>query len=313
MKILVTGGLGHLGTCLAERLSRGYEVTVLDNCSNHLENYELSDAIRVLKGDIRDYDTVKKALKNTDFIIHAAAQIDVERSIRDPIFDADNNINGALNLLEAARKHNNIKKFIYFSSAAIYGMPTYIPIDEKHPTDPISPYGLSKLTGERYSLLYHKLYNLPVVCIRPFNIYSERQNPDNPYSGVISKFIKQIQLDQPLTIFGDGEQTRDFVHLRDVLSFVELVLENDYTIGDVFNIGTGKPTSINQLAVLLLKVFKNEELGVIYKREREGDIKHSVANIEHARRVGYDPKVSIEKGIEMMLKRKSMSSTEENP
>ncbi|RLG27636.1 epimerase, partial [Methanosarcinales archaeon] len=207
MKILVTGGLGHLGTCLAERLSRGYEVTVLDNCSNHLENYELSDAIRVLKGDIRDYDTVKKALKNTDFIIHAAAQIDVERSIRDPIFDADNNINGALNLLEAARKHNNIKKFIYFSSAAIYGMPTYIPIDEKHPTDPISPYGLSKLTGERYSLLYHKLYNLPVVCIRPFNIYSERQNPDNPYSGVISKFIKQIQLDQPLTIFGDGEQT----------------------------------------------------------------------------------------------------------
>ena len=302
MKLLITGGLGQVGSSIADRLSGQYDITVLDNYSNNFSGANLADNIRIIKGDIRNLDTVKEASKGVDFIIHTAAQIDVEKSTGDPLFDADNNIIGTLNLLKVARGLGGLQRFVYFSSAAVYGIPKHLPIDENHPAEPISPYGLSKLTGERYSLLYHKLYGLPVVCVRPFNIYSERQNPENPYSGVISKFIEQVKEDKPPIVYGAGDQTRDFVHVSDVISFVELALETDNLVGEVFNIGTGEVTSIKELANVVLKLFAKENLGVKYGPEREGDIKHSYADIGKARGVGYAARVSLTDGLRGVIR-----------
>lgn len=297
MKLLITGGLGQVGSGIADRLSGRYDITVLDNYSNNFSGAKLADDIKIIKGDIKDIEIVREASEDVNFIIHTAAQIDVEKSTGDPLFDADNNIIGTLNLLEVARGLDSLQRFVYFSSAAVYGMPEHLPIDENHPVEPISPYGLSKLTGERYSLLYHKLYGLPVVCARPFNIYSERQNPENPYSGVISRFIERVRENKTPIIYGAGDQTRDFVHLSDVISFVELALGTDDLVGEVFNVGTGEATSIKELANLVLNLFAKEDLGVRYGPEREGDIKHSYADIGKARGVGYAVKVSLADGL----------------
>lgn len=297
MRLLITGGLGQVGSSLVSELSHHFTVIILDNYSNNFVNGNFTENVEIIEGDVRDFETVKEASNDADFIIHTAAQIDVERSIKNPLFDADINITGTLNLLEATRRNGNIKKFIYFSSAAVYGIPKHVPIDESHPLEPISPYGLSKLTGEKYCLMYHRLYKLPVVCIRPFNIYSEKQNPKNPYSSVITKFIERAKLNKALIIYGNGAQTRDFVHVNDVVSFIELILERDDMIGEVFNVGTGKVVSIAELANMVLKLSGKAELGPSYEQTREGDIKHSIANIKKARGVGYEPKISLENAL----------------
>ena len=157
------------------------------------------------------------------------------------------------------------------------------------------------LTGEKYCLMYHRLYKLPVVCIRPFNIYSEKQNPKNSYSGVITKFIERAKLNKALIIYGDGVQTRDFVHVNDVVSFIGLILERDDMIGEVFNIGTGKVVSIAEVANMVLKLSGEAELGLSYEETREGDIKHSIANIKKARGVGYEPKISLENALKDII------------
>lgn len=301
MKFLITGGLGQVGSSIAEVLSKHHEVVILDNYSNNYIKNDFEKDIDIINGDIRNLEIVKTVSENVDCIIHTAAQIDVNRSINDPIYDADNNLIGTLNMLEAARNCSNIQKFIYFSSAAVFGIPAYLPIDEKHPCNPISPYGLSKLTGEKYCLLYHRLYNLPVACIRPFNIYSEKQDVKNPYSGVISKFIEKVLVNEPPIIFGNGEQTRDFVHVTDVVAFIELIIENDDSIGEVFNVGTGRSTSINELAHMILTLSGKEDLGVLYEQKREGDIEQSFSDIEKSMKLGYKPKMLIEDGLEDML------------
>ncbi|GFO95942.1 nucleoside-diphosphate-sugar epimerase [groundwater metagenome] len=213
LKILVTGGMGQVGSYLAERLSENNEITILDNFSNSLNNIKFPSNIKIIKGDIRDPKIVNELASKANTIIHTAAQTSVSKSIEDPVYDADNNINGTLNLLEAARR-SDIGRFIYISSAAVYGDPITLPINEEHPTNPLSPYGLSKLTGEKYARLYYNLYELPTVCLRPFNIFSPRQNPESSYSGVITKFIERIRNDRNPVIFGDGNQTRDFVYIQ---------------------------------------------------------------------------------------------------
>ncbi|MBU4374360.1 MAG: NAD-dependent epimerase/dehydratase family protein, partial [Euryarchaeota archaeon] len=247
MKILLTGGLGQVGSYLGERLSDSNEVTIIDNFSNSLNNIKLPSKIKIIRGDIRNQKVVNELVSEADAIIHTAAQTSVNKSIEDPVYDADNNINGTLNFLEAARK-SDIERFIYISSAAVYGDPITLPVNEEHPTNPLSPYGLSKLTSEKYTRLYYNLYGLPTVCLRPFNIFSPRQNPESPYSGVITKFIERIRNDQNPIIFGDGNQTRDFVYIEDVAAAIFNTVENKKAVGDVFNIGTGKPTRIKELA-----------------------------------------------------------------
>ncbi len=211
------------------------------------------------------------------------------------------NIIGTLNLLDAAR-NADIKRFVYFSSAAVYGDTVRLPVDEKHPQDPMSPYGVSKLSGEKYALAFNKVYGLPTTAIRPFNVYSPRQDPSNPYSGVISKFIDRVSKGQPPVIFGDGSATRDFVSVHDVVNTVMLMLENDEAVGRVFNCGTGKPTRIDELAQIIIESYDNDRLKPEFRPERPGDIKDSYADISLAKKVlGYRPEVDLKVGLREII------------
>lgn len=301
MKILLTGGLGQVGSYLGERLSENNEITILDNFSNSLSNIKIPSNIKIIKGDIRDPKIVNELASKANTIIHTAAQISVKKSIEDPVFDAENNINGTLNLLEAARR-SDIRRFIYISSAAVYGKPVSLPINEEHPTKPLSPYGLSKLTGERYAMLYHSLYGLPVVCLRLFNIFSPRQRSDSPYSGVITKFIEKVRNNQNPVIFGDGEQTRDFVFIEDVVDAIFNTMESKKAVGEVFNIGTGKPTRIKELAKIIIKV-SNSKLEPEFMPASIGDIRESYADIAKVKTLlGWEPKVGLEGGLRETIK-----------
>jgi len=297
MDILITGGLGQVGSYLTEELSKEKknQLTILDNFSSRIRDFAAPDDVLVVEGDILDKEIVNRLVSRNDIIIHTAAQVSVINSIEDPIKDAQNNIMGTLNLLDAARR-KKIKRFIYFSSAAVYGNPKYLPIDENHPTNPMSPYGLSKLTGEKYGMIFHSLFGLPFVCLRPFNIYSQRQNPGSPYSGVISKFIERAKLDKPPIIFGDGSQTRDFVSVHDVVSMVIKCIENNSAVGEVFNVGTGIETNVKKLAFLCSD--KEPE----YLPPKSGDISNSYADINKARNIlGYYSKYCLEDGIKDLM------------
>lgn len=290
MNILITGGLGKIGSYLSRILSEKYNVTILDNFSNNV--VDKIPNTNVIKGDIRDNIDF-----DVDIIIHTAAQTSINKSINDPLHDADNNIRGTLNILEFARK-SDIKKFIYISSAAVYGIPIYLPIDEKHPVDPISPYGLSKLTGERYSMLYYNLYNIPVVHIRLFNVFGFLS--DDSYSGVISKFIDRIGKNQCPIIYGDGNQTRDFIYIDDIVGIIVKLLDNDKnTIGEIFNVGTGKPAKILDLSNMITMLYRKSLLPEFLPYQK-GDIRESYANITKMRKI-YEPKYSLEKGLKIMI------------
>lgn len=296
MNILVTGGLGNIGSCLCNVLSENNDVIILDNFSNNTNNIK-ADNVNIVKGDVRD-NIVNDLASKVDIIVHMAAQISVDESIERPIYDADVNINGTLNILEAARKFD-VERLIYISSAAVYGIPNNIPIKEDHTVNPISPYGLSKLTGERYSMLYHELYGLPIVCFRPFNIFGPNQNLGSPYSGVISKFIAKIKRDETPLIFGDGNQIRDFVYIDDVVTGIIKSINNDKAVGEIFNIGTGNKTMIKDLAEIIIKI-SDKELRPEFLPSRTGDIKDSCADITKARKIlEWEPRYTVENGLKL--------------
>jgi len=293
VNVLITGGLGQVGSYLTEELvkEKSNNITILDNFSSNIMDFKVPEGVVIVKGDIRDKEVVNKLVSENEIIIHTAAQVSVVNSIENPIYDAENNIMGTLALLNAARK-SNIGRFIYFSSAAVYGAPQYLPVDEKHPVNPMSPYGLSKVTGEKYAMMFHSLYGLPVVCLRLFNVYSPRQNPGSPYSGVITKFIERARAGKPPIIFGDGKQTRDFVNVNDVVDVVVRCIENENAVGEVFNIGTGRATTLNQLARLCCGIAPE------YLEAKSGDIRDSYADITKARKfLGYEPKYLLENGL----------------
>ncbi|MDK2826176.1 MAG: UDP-glucose 4-epimerase [Methanolobus sp.] len=296
-KVLITGGIGQVGSYLVDIMHDSYEVTVLDNLSSGKEP-DLPSNVSFVKEDIRSSDARELASQN-DIIIHTAAQISVARSMSEPLFDADNNVFGTLNLLEGARS-GDIERFVYISSAAVYGNPQYLPIDEKHPQDPMSPYGASKLCGEKYCSMYHHAYGLPTVSIRPFNIYSPRQDPSNPYSGVISKFIGRLREGLPPVIFGDGSNTRDFVSAHDVVDMITLLVSGAGKDGNVYNVGTGMVTRIDELAQIVLDIF-DSSMDIEYKDPMPGDIKHSSSCITKAKDIGFEPKIDLYKGLEEII------------
>lgn len=222
-------------------------------------------------------------------ICHLAARISVEESVRDPPFVSRSNVLGTVRVLESARRTD--ARVIFFSSAAVYGTPVRVPIDEDHPIRPISPYGLTKAVGEEYARLYHELYGLNVSVIRPFNVYSERLAGDNPYAGVIVRFVDNALRRRPLVVHGDGGQTRDFVHVSDVVQLVALLLDGRGN-GGVFNCGTGTPTKVGDLAEWVRDRF-DPGARILRAPSRTGDIRESVANIDRARRVGYRPTVGL--------------------
>ncbi len=296
MKILITGAAGQLGSYLAEHLSKRHEVTALDIVR---AEHDLGRSEFVL-GDVKDYRLAMDLCKGVDAIVHAAAQVSVDRSVTDPVFDAKENILGTLNMLETATK-TMVGHFIYISSAAIFGEPVNVPLDEEHPTRPLSPYGVSKLAGENYSFAFQETYGLPVTAIRPFNIYSPRQDPDSPYSGVITRFIDRMAKGEKLMIHGDGAQTRDFVSAHDVVRLVETCLEDPKAQGQRFNCGTGIGTSVKELAELVIRL-SGKDVGMEHADQRKGDIKHSCADITKATELlDYQPKIKLEEGLAELI------------
>lgn len=297
MKILITGGLGKIGSSLCGSLYQSHDIVVLDNFSN---NSKIVHCANIIRGDIRDSKIVDKLISDVDTIIHMAAQTSVDKSIDYPIYDADNNINGTLNLLEASRR-SDIKRFICISSAAVYGKPIYLPVDESHHTNPMSPYGLSKLTGERYSMLYHDLYKLPVTSLRLFNIFGFK-NSDDSYSGIITKFIDRVENNKNSIIFGDGSQIRDFIYVNDVINVISEIIENKDVIGEILNVGTEEPTKIANLSEAIIRIF-DKKLVSEFVPPKIGDIKESYADItKMINMLGYKPRYSLEQGLTNLLK-----------
>lgn len=280
MSVLVTGGAGFIGSHLVDRLvDSGYDVRVIDNLStgnlSNIQGHIDNGKIEFVKGDIKDAEQVKKCVHGVDAVLHLAAVTSVPFSVSNPTFTYETNVNGTINLL-AALAHQKVGKFVFISSCAVYGEPQYLPVDEKHPANPISPYADSKLLGEYYSLGFHENKLLKSVALRFFNVYGLRQGL-NDYSGVITKFVDKIKQGSSLTIYGDGSQTRDFVHVSNIVDAIMCCLENEKAEGQIFNVGSGKATSIEDLAKTLLKLADSNSK-INHEAPRQGDIKHSYAN-----------------------------------
>jgi UDP-glucose 4-epimerase len=250
---------------------------------------------RIIKEDIRDLDAMRRALNGCDAVVHCAAQVSVVASIKDPLNDLSHNVQGTINLLQAAAECK-VSKFVYISSAAVYGDPVRVPIDESHPLNPKSPYGASKMSAEQYCRVFAETRGLPYVIVRPFNFYSPRADPKSPYSGVITKFVEWAKRGEPLSVDGDGDQTRDFIHAEDVARFVLMVARSN--VSDVtLNCGSGKGTSINDLAKTVVKA-SGKEVEIKHVAPRVGDIRHSVSDMASAKRsLGFETEVTLAKGI----------------
>ena len=304
-KILVTGGAGFIGSHIVDRLLKeGCEVTVIDNLSTglmeNIAHHQNRKDFHFIKGDIRDAALVKRIVEDVDAVFHEAALVSVPRSIENPLLTNEINVTGTLNLLEACR-HADVKRFIYASSTAIYGETETLPLHEMLTPQPISPYAVSKLAAENYVKIYHKVYGLNTVCLRYFNVYGPRQTW-GPYSGVITIFINRLLKSEVPIIHGDGEQTRDFVNIQDVVAVNMLGLAKKTAIGEVLNVATGTPTAINQLLETLQQIMKTN-LKPIYEESRSGDIKHSYADMTRVRRLlQFDPKISLKNGLAELVR-----------
>ena len=298
-KALVTGGAGFIGSHLVDALlSEECAVTVLDNLSTgRLSNLEhIIDRITFYRGDLRNQEILNNAAKDCDIIFHQAAVVSVPSTVDDPVESAMVNEMGTLLVLEAARK-NNIKKVVLASSCAVYGDDPDIPKHENMTPKPKSPYAVQKLSGEFYARLYFDLFGLEPVCLRYFNVYGPRQDPSSSYSGVISIFMTKASSNKTPVIYGDGNQYRDFVYVKDVVRFNLLAASEDEAIGKTFNVGTGKFTRINRLWEMIQRL-EGFNIEPEYERARPGDILESVASIDYAKKtLGFEPEVSFEKGL----------------
>jgi nucleoside-diphosphate-sugar epimerase len=303
-KILVTGGAGFIGSHIVDKLmEKGFEVTAFDNLdTGHIKNIEphqCKENFHFIKGDIRDFSLVKKIMKDIDAVFHEAALASVTLSVQNPILSNDINVTGTLNLLKAS-SDLGVKRFIYASSAAVYGDTKTPEKREDMSTNPKSPYGISKLAGENYVKIFHKLYGLETVSLRYFNVYGPRQRFDLQcaYGGVITIFTNRLLRDMPPVIFGDGEQTRDFVYIGDVVEANMLALDRKNAAGEAFNIGTGLNVSVNQIAETLKDIMNKHKLKNVHADPRPAEGRHGYANISKAEKIlGFHPKVSIKDGL----------------
>ena len=297
---LVTGGAGFIGSHLVEELlRRGQRVRVLDNFSTgKRENIEpLADRIELVEGDIRSYHIVREAVDGVDYVLHQGALPSVPRSINDPITTNEVNVTGTLNVLDAA-KESGVRRVVYASSSSVYGPDPELPVREDMNPNPVSPYAVAKLTGEKYCHAFAKVYDLETVALRYFNIFGPRQDPKSQYSAFIPKFTVGIMEGQALTIDGDGEQAKDFTFVSNVVEANLLAAVAEGVSGEVFNVGCGASTSVNEVVAHLRKVI-GVEGNVGYGPSRPGDVPRSLADISRAReKLGYEPRVLIEEGLE---------------
>lgn len=295
MKVVVTGGAGFIGSHTVDILIKnGYEVVVIDNLSRGKKDNINSNA-KFIRMDIKS-NGLRKVFKQEkpDFVMHLAAQIDLAKSIEDPLFDAKENILGTINLLECCKW---VKKIVYSSSIAVYGIPKYLPVDEKHPTELFSPYGLSKFVSEEYIRLYNKLYGLSYTILRYSNVYGPRQSPEGE-AGVVSIFTKKLLRKESPIIFGDGRQTRDFVYVEDVANANLLALQSDKN--GIYNIGSGKETEINELFRRIKDIIR-VNVNPNYEKPRK-EIKRICVNYENASKyLKWKPKTSLKEGLKKTI------------
>lgn len=291
--ILVTGGAGFVGSHLVERLVVDNDVVVLDDLSGGRREW-VDDRATLIEGDVRNKQTVAEAVDDIDLIFHQAANVSVQRSVDTPVESHETNVDATLHLLEHARTED--ARFVFASSAAVYGAPESIPIEESDPKRPTSPYGLEKYTADQYCRLYHDLYGVETVALRYFNVYGPRQQ-GGQYSGVIDTFLEQADCGDDITVHGDGEQTRDFVHVDDVVAANCLAAVNG-TPGKAYNVGTAEAIRILDLAELV-KETTGARSDIVHVETREGDIERSCPSIEKIQAdLGFEPHRSLSTELE---------------
>lgn len=298
-KIVITGGAGFIGSNIAEELVRqGHEVTVIDDLSDgKMENLNgFVDKIKFVKGSITDLNLLKNEFAGAKYVIHQAAMASVPRSIKDPVRTNEVNVGGTLNVFVAA-KDVGVKRVVYASSSSVYGDSEVLPKTESMEFKPLSPYASHKMMGEVYGNLCAKLYGLETVGLRYFNVFGPRQNPNSEYAAVIPIFINKISKGEAPTIFGDGETTRDFTYIDNVVKANILACFAQNTSGNVFNIASGERISLNNMVAKIGDIL-NKNIKPIYSDFREGDIKHSLADISKARNLlGYKVETDFETGL----------------
>jgi UDP-glucose 4-epimerase len=306
-KILITGGAGFIGSHLAIKLAQAnHEVIVIDNLdpyysvelkNKNLELVKAEDNAKFINCDILNYPELKSIIKDgVEYIFHEAAQPGVRASIEDPIKPLNVNIHGTLNILQAAVE-TGVKKVINASSSSVYGKVEYLPFNETHPTRPLSPYGVSKLAAEHYCRVFTQIYGIPTVSIRYFTVYGPRMRPDL----AIPIFTQKLLNNEPPEIFGDGEQTRDFTYIDDIITANQKLLESSALDGDVVNIGSGNRITINEL-LDIMKILLKSKVDPVYSDRVKGDALHTLADISKARNaIGYEPTTTIRDGIEKFV------------
>jgi nucleoside-diphosphate-sugar epimerase len=303
---LVTGGAGFIGSNLVRAvLGRGDRARVLDDFSTgrraNLAELAGHERLEVIEGDIRDAATAARAVDGADYVLHQAAMPSVPRSVADPYGSNDVNVSGTLRMLDAARRAG-VRRFVFASSSSVYGESETLPKREDMPPAPISPYGLQKLCAESYCRLYHRLYGLPTVALRYFNVFGPRQDPASEYAAVIPRFVAAIRAGTSPVIYGDGEQTRDFNHVDNAVQANLRACEAPAAAcGAAYNVGCGSRVSLNELVAILAEL-AGRRVAVEHAPPRPGDIRHSLASIDEAgRQLGYGPTVDLREGLRRLL------------
>jgi nucleoside-diphosphate-sugar epimerase len=305
MRFLVTGGAGFIGSHLVERLlGEGHAVRVLDDFSTgRRENLAFAKrdaALEILHADVRDAEAVRAGVAGVDGVFHEAALVSVPRSVESPELSCAVNAHGTAHVFDAARRAG-VRRIVYASSAAVYGETTTLPVAEREPVRPVSPYGLDKLYTEQLGAVFHALYGTEAVPLRYFNVFGPRQDPSSAYSGVISIFVDRLLADQGVTIFGDGEQTRDFVYVADVVDANVRAMLGPYAGPAPMNVAGGERTSLNALAVILGEIIGTRPR-VTHAAARAGDIVHSQGDITAiGAALGYTPRWTVRAGLEALV------------
>ncbi len=301
-KIIITGGAGFIGSNLARALCYENEVVVVDNlCTGEIENIiDIMDNVIFIQEDISNLEALRGAFEGGDYVLHQAALPSVQRSVEDPITSNRNNVEGTLNVLVAARDCG-VRRVVSASSSSVYGDSPTLPKVETFQPDPRSPYAVTKLAGEFYCKVFYDIYGLETISLRYFNVFGPGQSPKSQYAAVIPKFVEAIRTGERPEIYGDGEQSRDFIYVENVVIANVLACEVPRASGESINIGSGEPVTLNRLIDDLKEILKSE-IEPIYSEPRLGDVRHSLADISLAKELlGYKPRYSFREGLEKML------------
>ncbi len=297
-KIVVTGGAGFIGSNLSEELSKEHEVVIIDDLSTGRESNIENPDVELVRGSITDLNLLKKHFRDAEYVFHLAALPSVQQSVEDPIRADEVNTGGTLNVLVAARDMG-VSKVICSSSCAVYGDSPRLPKREDMKPDPKSPYAVAKLAGEYYCKVFSDIYGLETVSLRYFNVYGPRQDPSSGYAAVIPNFVNRVLAGEPPVIHGDGEQTRDFVFVRDVVRANVIAMETDAS--GIFNVGTGTQISVNDLAETIIAAIGNR-VDCIHTDSRAGDVRDSFGDISLAAEKGYAPEYGMKEGMMETIK-----------